>query len=1091
MKKIILLTCITALTVLIVVTSQTIDFEKAAIRIIERAARIEIEYEELSGNILSGYQVQHYVIRFSQTDSIYGAMATIHYRFKASLLRLPNLFEIILAEPTVDITRKAPGKREGRFQLPRFSFGLRINMKNGTLIYRQEPTLRVRGISGLLFIDLIGTLTYINARNLSFHVENSPLRITSANIEMRVSTSLVDIRSYRIKGKGFSATGDAQFLIADDDFICNLSEADFSLSQLGIHSGDVSCNGRITIHQNNFYPQLKGIARNVAPTDYLEFETNHLSDTIYVNIFNCELWGGNVFAQVTLHDNKVQACEANYSDVNIGDFLGREAPVMIQGYAGYKNGKFMMFTQSPAQDRPEIDSVYLYGTYEGSSITIDSLSLRNKTTTLMAQGAVYPRCDLMITLNNFDITRYARLFLPDPAPTGIIAGTCRVEGSVRQFDSLVFTGTIRGKDFVIGDFHSEEIYLKADDFNIARQSKYLLLAVKTPAYKKIMFDSLSLALEERIFQLGAYKGENDRLRILGSLDGILKGTISTITLYFNNVEITNESPIIFDHDSGYISEIDISLAGGSLKASIEPLAIVIERADLSVLGQLAGMRIPISGTLDCVLREDRFDIEIQEAHFVGLHNGTLKARGTYQNQQILIDSLIIDDESQRARAHGTLSTDRSSIEGTFENVGVWIFPFLKKFMLNPDGRMTGTVGFDGNLQNFSFRGGGRIHDASFGVLKIESTFDSVSANVSFDKNHIIFADCRGLISRLHKPRSGAIERAIVNAGGVVSLGPRFRLEGYNFDFSFKDAPLQYQPFAYGTGSGTFNIGEKNKVTYYNGSITVKQAIVPIEFGEEVVPAGGDAGDDNYTMNLRIRGERNIWLRNSDADIEFGGELYVVKEQGPLYITGTLTTRRGNYYWLNHALPITEGYVTFIPEETIDGELDVWAEMNTKDREPRTGEIIIIKLHLFGMMSEPILEFYSEPPYYTEQDIVTYLNLNITWRDLESMKQGDYVGTVLPHSIITWLESDVSRRVRQYTGLDYFWIDTPFFEDDSKTRLTVGKYISKNLFITYTYDITSFSNEFNVEYFIDDKNEILVRRDEEGEYSLQYQYRIRF
>jgi len=31
----------------------------------------------------------------------------------------------------------------------------------------------------------------------------------------------------------------------------------------------------------------------------------------------------------------------------------------------------------------------------------------------------------------------------------------------------------------------------------------------------------------------------------------------------------------------------------------------------------------------------------------------------------------------------------------------------------------------------------------------------------------------------------------------------------------------------------------------------------------------------------------------------------------------------------------------------------------------------------------------------------------------------------------------------------------------------------------------------VEYFIDDKNEILIRKDEEGEYSLQYQYRIRF
>ena len=99
--------------------------------------------------------------------------------------------------------------------------------------------------------------------------------------------------------------------------------------------------------------------------------------------------------------------------------------------------------------------------------------------------------------------------------------------------------------------------------------------------------------------------------------------------------------------------------------------------------------------------------------------------------------------------------------------------------------------------------------------------------------------------------------------------------------------------------------------------------------------------------------------------------------------------------------------------------------------------------------------------------------------------------MLPHSILSWLEGDVSRRIRRYTGLDYVRIETPFFEPESRTKLSVGKYVSKKLFVTFTYDISSLENEFDVEYFIDDKNEIIIRRDEEGEYSLQYQYRIRF
>ena len=127
----------------------------------------------------------------------------------------------------------------------------------------------------------------------------------------------------------------------------------------------------------------------------------------------------------------------------------------------------------------------------------------------------------------------------------------------------------------------------------------------------------------------------------------------------------------------------------------------------------------------------------------------------------------------------------------------------------------------------------------------------------------------------------------------------------------------------------------------------------------------------------------------------------------------------------------------------------------------------------------------------EQDIVTFLNLNITWQELEQLKRGEYMSRIIPQSLLAWLEGDISRAIRQYTGLDYFHLETPFFEENERTKLTVGKFIARNLFITYTYDVTTFSNEFNVEYFIDDRNKIQVERDETGEYSLQYKYRLRF
>jgi len=276
---------------------------------------------------------------------------------------------------------------------------------------------------------------------------------------------------------------------------------------------------------------------------------------------------------------------------------------------------------------------------------------------------------------------------------------------------------------------------------------------------------------------------------------------------------------------------------------------------------------------------------------------------------------------------------------------------------------------------------------------------------------------------------------------------------------------------------------RDRLMHYNGNITLSEGIVPLEFGMKI-SEDQQTGDDDWRMNIRVKGERDIWLRNREADMEFGGELFVVKETGPVYLTGVMETDRGNFYWANHVLSITQGKVTFIPDDEIDPDIDFWAELDTR-------EGIRIILHLFGPISEPVFEFFTDPPgQYTEQDIVTYLNLNITWQELEQMKRGEYMSG-LSRGLVSWLEGDVSRRIRQYTGLDYFRIETPFFEPDERTKLTVGKFISRNLFVTYTYDITTFSNEFNVEYVVDDNNKISVERDETGEYRLQYNYRIRF
>lgn len=1092
MKKFIFPTIIVLIIIAIYIVITTVDFGALTISFLERTAHIEIEYENMEGNIFRGYRIERYNVKLSETDSIYGEIADITYRFKPLGFRLPNLFEINLIEPIVHIKKKTGKGEQKGLTLPRLSLGLRINVKNGKLVYEDKKPSTIEGISGLVFIDLIGTKIYLNTINLSLRTKEYPFSITSANLDYRIDSKGIEAKSFKIKGKGISLYGEGTYAFENNQLSLNIKKAKLNLETFGIHKGSIDFSGEVEYINNKLLPKIHGTAQGVDPVDRFNFETNIFADTIWINIFDGILWGGDLFAQVKFSDFKNWDFEANFNEIDVGNLIDSPTPILITGYMGYRRKQFIGFIKSPAERGLGIDSLLLFGSAMKSQIILDSLFILENGKRFEISGSINSGFDLNIGFNHFNVARFSKFIpLKDYSIETELTGSCRLKGDFKNVENILFTCDITGNDFVTKDIQVKKFSIASKDFKFSDQSEYLKIILENPSYKNLSLENVVLTLKNRALLLEA-QNQSDSLKITGKLEEDWYGTISSLYIKYKGVETKNRAPITFDILHKNLGEIDLAFIDGSLKGMLSPLNFNLSNGDITKLGMLLGLKEPISGSLNFSLEKNILTIDARYINFMGMQNGSLNVQGEYKNKSIAIRSFNISDKNnQTVYASGLLSIKKSNIEAKVNDVGVWVFPFLNNFMIQPDGVMSGDIVFEGNLNDFKLTGSGEIKKGSFGIEVISAQFDSVQGKVTFDNNRIIFQSAKGRMSTLGHLRPEISKRAVVNAGGIITFGPRFKLDKLNFDFSFKDAPLQFQPFAYGVGSGNFSLGVKNKIAYYNGNITVKQAIVPLEFGQKVAQVEETEGQDNWTMNLKLKGERNIWLRNRDADIEFGGELYIVKEKGPLYLSGELKTHRGNYYWLNHVLLITDGKVTFIPEEIIDAELDIWAEMKTRDREPTTGVPITIKLHMFGLMSEPIFEFFSDPELYSEQDIVTYLNLNITWQELASMKQGDYVGTVLPNALVSWLESDVSRRIRQYTGLDYFRIETPFFEEESKTKLTVGKYISKDLFITYTYDMTSFSNEFNVEYFIDDKNEILIRRDEGGEYSLQYQYRIRF
>lgn len=1082
MKKFIIPIIISLIAVVLYSATTKIDYGGLTIKLLEHTANVDIVYETIDGSLLRGYIIENYTVRLSETDSIYGDIADISYRFKPLNFRLPNLFEVNLLGPTIHLKQKTQtdDTREGTpFTLPRLNIGLRISMKNGTIIYDEEEKIHtVEAISGLLFVDIFASKIFVNTMNLSFTSPDYPVEITSANLDIRLDSKEITAQSFRIKGTGITLRGDGSFSFEEQTGSLNIAAATLDLATFNLHTGSVDFSGDVVYYNKKILPRIKGSVTGFEPIDRFGFETNVLADTIFVNVFDGELWDGSFFAVAKIADAEHWGFEANCSALDLGQILNTKTPLLASGYLVYRDKNFSGLFHSPEQYGLAIDSLMFSGAVRDSEIILDSLIVLEPDTAVIVHGLIYPTLDFSAVFHEFNIGMLSQ-FAPIE---GELNGTCHIRGDIRQPMDISYTSQLTAHDFVIHNIHAETLVLASSDVRISDKTGALQCRAIEPQFGSIRLDSMNLALDNRTVILDARRN-SDSIRIMSVFERNWQGVISSLYILYNGVVTQSDKPIMFDIENQQIGAIEMDFIDGTLIGTLFPLSIRLTDGNLTKLGMLVGSKDTLKGVLHLAVNRDSFTITARSVDYLDIQNGILTIAGILQDGGIALDSLTLtDDNNQQLFMYGTLSPDHSDLTAQFSSLGTWMLPFLAKSLIDPHGLMTGQIRFQGNLEEYTFSGGGQIEEVTFGVGLIAAQIESLSSTVTFDKNRILFTDARGKISTMGK-RITEENTSELQAGGYFQLEPRFGMENFNIDISFRDAPLQYPPFAYGIGSGNFSVGARKRINYYNGNITAKQAIVPIEFGVQFIQEE-EGAPQNWTMNLKIRGENNIWLRNSDADIEFGGEIYFVKQNAPLFVSGELTTHRGYYYWLSHVLNITEGRVVFLPQEEIDAELDFWAELDTR-------EGVTVKLHLSGLMSEPIFEFFSEPPIYSEQDIVTYLNLNITWRELESIQQGDYVGRVLPHTLISWLEGDVSRRIRQRTGLDYFRIETPFFEPESKTKLTVGKYISRDLFVTYTYDITSFADEFNVEYFIDDKNQVVIQKNEEEEYSLQYQYRIRF
>lgn len=188
--------------------------------------------------------------------------------------------------------------------------------------------------------------------------------------------------------------------------------------------------------------------------------------------------------------------------------------------------------------------------------------------------------------------------------------------------------------------------------------------------------------------------------------------------------------------------------------------------------------------------------------------------------------------------------------------------------------------------------------------------------------------------------------------------------------------------------------------------------------------------DAVALDVRVRIERDAWIRRDDADIELAGELRITKApQGPTLIRGRIRLVRGSYAFQGRRFTLDRGVVVFDGESPPDPALEVEATHVAGEYR--------VQVILGGTATHPTLTLTSEPPL-DQADILAVLLFGRPARDLGRDQSVD-----LQRQAVALAAGYVAPELRS-SVMDVFGLDTL---DLGATEVSAGRYLTQDIFLS--------------------------------------------
>jgi autotransporter translocation and assembly factor TamB len=1076
---------------------------------------LDVRFGRIEGNIMRSFTIDDLAVKFGP-DSLRAKTVTLTYDPWASIAhRTFSASSAGAVEPVFFVSSVRPVSAQrgtGRSQYPPIRVG-QFRISAGSMYL--DTVQRLDSVD--LVLNLVSEPTQLQAQlsDVRARLRSERISLTKMGGSVRLTPDSLNVTDFVARTLASSLRADLRMAWSPNAIAARVESVSISLPEFTSFPGRFRAAGTVGLDGNQ-------------PSGNVEYAAEGLVwQDVHLPTISGSLGLKDSFVQVTMSGSDTALGSAEVSgrlDLRKFDFSGsahlngirvrRLHPslpeVKVDADAAVSGRGLDSIAADVSARIPDlgIESLTVAGAYTGANrvVAISWFGLSGAVGTISGRGRWRGgRAEAEVSMDQFDLGLLARF---DSLPVrGRVSGSISLAGTAETLDAVADL-SVAGLD--VAGVHATSAHTTLRAAVGRGLSGRVRAAVDGGSYGGIPVDSVRLTWDERQFSVGLWRSGLQAMaegsaRLLRDSIGVdvaaLRITAGTQAMTFHDA-----LQLKLRRDSIDVRFVATGLAGGDVRVALAGVAGNPPRVDASVsnldlarLKALLGLGPEVSGivnleatgtdTFSLSLAADNLKIPDADVELARVEGTARVSRTRTEFDHLWLvhqDSAAVPETSAVAgsveyKTEGGFEVGAADLRVRLRNPGSWVVFYLKSIIALKQGNIYGDLKVRGNLMQPMFDGRVRISRALLGVPVIGTSFDRVNVELVFDRSRINIEKLTG------KSDHG---NALVT--GFVDIGRNWQPDSLRFHGDFSGTTINPMPEIYGTIGGSLDLNwVMGRPFSLSGTVNVEEALIAFGFGQST-GTGTGASDTLLVYDVRVKGDRNIWFRNQLADIELACDLTVRKTTTDVLYSGELTSRQGSVYYLDHTLRVDSGSVHFDNINTLNPEFYIAAEMPIRATVGEPGTPDTIALTLTGTLEHPNLVFRAAPPIWDETEILTYLALNVTPDQITAPEMKGNVTKLLGQRLLGYFQNQASKRARGFVNLDYLEFESSLLDSNKQARVTVGKYVGKNLYVSYTQNVGGVMiPSFRVEYYINRKNEILAEGSAQGAAGAQYRTSLRY